>query len=133
MEVDAVVSVFGADPVETVFVLFDGLNEILAGDNGILGHLSGFLTGVLVDVNVGLLGIGDGHVVRVLALLALLANTSLEVRTKGKLVIHNTIIGNSDFSDSLEERGNECILFFLLLLGVQSSAVRVLGSCLSAL
>jgi hypothetical protein len=91
------------------------------------------LTGVLVDVNVGLLGIGDGHVMRVLALLTLLANTSLKVRTKGKLVIHNTFIGNSDFSDSLEERGNECILFFLLLLSVQSSAVRVLDSCLSAL
>jgi hypothetical protein len=133
VEVDAGVSVVGADPVETVFVLLDGLNKILAGDNGLLGHLSGLLTGVLVDVNVGLLGIGDGHVVRVLALLALLANTSLEVRTKGKLVIHNTFIGNSDFSDSLEERGNECILFFLLLLSVQSSAVRVLDSCLSAL
>ena len=91
------------------------------------------MTGVLLEVNVGLLGIGDGHVVRVIALLALLANTSLKIRSKGKLVIHNTFIGNSDFSDSLEERGNECILFFLLLLGVQSSAVRVLGSCLSAL
>jgi hypothetical protein len=133
VEVLAGVSVVVADPVETVLVLLDSFDEILARDDGILGHLAGLLAGVCVDVNVRLLGVGHGHVVRVLALFALLAHTGLEVGTQGLLEVHSTVVGDSNLSDRLEEGSNECVLLIFLLLGICSCAVRLLNSLDAAL
>jgi hypothetical protein len=63
VHVGAVVALVGADPVEAVQVLFDGLHEVVTGDDCVDGGLADSLARVSVDVDVGLLLVGDGQIV----------------------------------------------------------------------
>lgn len=100
MHVNTGVAIVGANPVETVLVSLDSVNEVLACDDRV-GSL--VLTWVRVDVNVRGGHIAHSHVVRVLALFALLADTSLEVGTQGCLVIDFASVVGGDLGHLLEQ------------------------------
>ena len=85
MQIWAVLALW-ADPVETVLLLLNGSDEVLASNNGVWS-LADLLTRVLIEVNTSLSGIIERQVVTVLALLSFLTHTSLEIGADSLLVI----------------------------------------------
>jgi hypothetical protein len=85
--VAAVISLVWAHPVKPIEILLDCLKEVVAGDDGVR-HFANLRTGVGVDVDVGGLCLLHRHVVAILAFLALLAHTGLEVRAQSRLVVN---------------------------------------------
>ena len=88
MSVGAVVALVGAHPVETIQVLLHSFDEVLARDDRVW-LLANLRTRVRVNIDVRRLLIREGHIVRVLTLLTLLAHTSLEVTAKSLLVVNS--------------------------------------------
>jgi hypothetical protein len=62
MHVIAVVAIVGTNPVKTVELLFDCINEVFTSDDCI-GNLSDLSTRVRIYINIGLLLFSHTHVV----------------------------------------------------------------------
>ena len=112
MHVGAIITLIGTLPFEAVQVLLDSLDEIIAGDDCVNRGFSNLDAGVGVNIDVGLLQVCNRQVVGVLALLALLADTRLKVRTQSRLVVNLAVLGGLHLSDLPEERLEEISLFF---------------------
>lgn len=133
MAVSAFVATIWTDPVEAVKLLFYGVQELSARDDGVRG-LADFGARVYVVVDVTLFLVLNRHVVRVFALLAFFANASFEVSAKSFLVVYGTpIFSHLNLSDTLKERRNKRLLLlrflsilFLRILGLKHLVLSTL-------
>ena len=87
MSVGTIVTSIGTLPVEAVKVALNCINEISARDDCV-GNATCFLTRVLVQVDSHGPSVFKSQIVTVLALLAFLADTSLEIGAKSVLQIN---------------------------------------------
>lgn len=87
MPIGALIAIIGADPVETIEVLLDGVQEVAAGNDRVW-HRAHFLTGIGVQIQGQATLVFKRQVVTVFAFLAFLANTSLEVGAQSALFIN---------------------------------------------
>lgn len=102
MAVLAIVASVGANPVESILVVLNRIDEGLTGDDSV-GHLSDLLTRVTVDIDVGGLFILKRQVVGVFTLLSLFADTSLEIGAQLELVVENlSCIISLELNDTLK-------------------------------
>lgn len=102
MAVLAIVASVGANPVESILVVLNRIDEGLTGDDSV-GHLSDLLTRVTVDIDVGGLFILKRQVVGVFTLLPLFADTSLEIGAQLELVVENlSCIISLELNDTLK-------------------------------
>lgn len=121
MEIGTIVSCIGASPVETIEFLLDSLEEIATGNDSVW-RLASLDSRVSVQVDSHVTGILEGQIVTILALLAFLTNTGLEIGTQCLLLVDFTVFIDCQLYDTLEERseegflGSRLLLLFLLLM-----------------
>ena len=133
MSVLAEISFIRANPVETIQISFNSINEVFACNDCIFRHLSDFGAWVLVNVDVSGFCLRHSHIMRVFAALTFLTHTSFKVWAESRLVVHLSIFINLHLSDLFKQRSDERVLFFLLFFCIFFLSICILDCSLTTL
>lgn len=123
MEILTIISCNWAIPVETIEFLLDRFDEIATGNDSVW-RLASLDSRVSVQIDSHVTGILKSQIVTILALLAFLTNTGLEIGTQCLLLVDFTVFIDCQLNDTLEQRSEEgflssrlLLLFLLLMFG----------------